>query len=392
MSGEEKKEIANPNPAPSSAQQLSKKARISRRRFLIGGGTAVGIVSVSAGVSLGWLWSRRKSPSTLPQQSSPLYRFKHTDQVTSVAWSPDSTQVVSGSYDYTVKVWDITSRELLTTFQSPQGHTDVVTSVAWSPDGTRVASGSWDKTIKVWNIATGTLIATYSGHTHAVSAVAWSYDSKYIISGSTTGAGHSIPRMIKIWDTTQGGRNILTYQNGVYNIHAIAWSPYNSALVASGTDNDRVYIQNIHTNKTVFTYHRHTDQVNALAWSPTTISGHYIASGSGEYDPDVSPLDPAVGDTTVHVWDVSKGNTPLVYRGHQNSIISIAWSLNGKYIASGSAAPEHNVRVWNAQNGQDVFLYRGHIADVRGIAWSPNGRYIASGSADTWVDIWQVNL
>ena len=77
----------------------------------------------------------------------------HTDEVTSVAFSPDGKRIVTGSDDKTVQVWDAATGQPV----GPplKGHTDAVTSVAFSPDGKRIVSGSADKTVRVWDAATG---------------------------------------------------------------------------------------------------------------------------------------------------------------------------------------------------------------------------------------------
>ena len=72
--------------------------------------------------------------------------------VRSVAFSPDGKQVVSGSNDETVRLWDAATGAAL---QTLEGHTDAVNSVAFSPDGKQVVSGSWDKTVRLWDVATG---------------------------------------------------------------------------------------------------------------------------------------------------------------------------------------------------------------------------------------------
>ena len=68
----------------------------------------------------------------------------HSRGVTSVSFSPDGTKVASGSYDNTVKLWDVTSGECL---QTLEGHSSIVFSVSFSPDGTKVASFSESKAV-----------------------------------------------------------------------------------------------------------------------------------------------------------------------------------------------------------------------------------------------------
>ena len=81
----------------------------------------------------------------------------HTEYVTSVAFSPDGTRIVSGSVDNTVRVWDADRGVQI---GSPlEGHTEPVTSVAFSPDGTRIVSGSVDKTVRVWDARMGVRIS-----------------------------------------------------------------------------------------------------------------------------------------------------------------------------------------------------------------------------------------
>jgi WD40 repeat protein len=71
----------------------------------------------------------------------------HEDELTSVAFSPDGTRIVSGALDRSVRLWDAESGELLATLVA---HDDAVHSVVFSPDGTRIASGSADMTARLW--------------------------------------------------------------------------------------------------------------------------------------------------------------------------------------------------------------------------------------------------
>jgi WD40 repeat protein len=85
----------------------------------------------------------------------------HSDDVKSVAFSPDGKILASGSRDNTIKLWDVATRRLIATLT---GHSFGVISVAFSPDGKILVSGSSDRTIKLWDVATRRLIATLTGH------------------------------------------------------------------------------------------------------------------------------------------------------------------------------------------------------------------------------------
>ncbi|WP_347339541.1 WD40 repeat domain-containing protein, partial [Planktothrix sp. FACHB-1355] len=99
----------------------------------------------------------------------------HSNSVNSVAFSPDGQTLASGSFDDTIKIWDIRSGKLKTTLT---GHSNWVRSVAFSPDGQTLASGSDDNTIKIWDIHSGKLKTTLTGHSDNVNSVAFSPDGQ----------------------------------------------------------------------------------------------------------------------------------------------------------------------------------------------------------------------
>src|SRR6266496_1412446 len=126
----------------------------------------------------------------------------------------------------------------------------------------------------------------------------------------------------------------------------------------------------------LYTYRGHSARVMGVAWSP---DGKRIASGSN--------------DGTVQVWDAANGGHVYTYRGHLERVVTVAWSPDGKRIASGSN--DDTVQVWDAANGGHVYTYRRHADAVWGVAWSPDGKRIVSGSGnidtgrgDTTAQVW----
>jgi len=125
----------------------------------------------------------------------------HTDIVTSIAYSPDGGNIASGSWDNSVKVWDVMSGVITATLK----HSNHVDSVTYSPDGKYIASGSWDKTVKVWDAMSGAITATLKGHSDKVNSVAYSPDGQYIASWSDNS--------VKVWDVS----NLLPQAGGKKN-------------------------------------------------------------------------------------------------------------------------------------------------------------------------------
>src|SRR6266699_5295047 len=79
----------------------------------------------------------------------------------------------------------------------------------------------------------------------------------------------------------------------------------------------------------------------------------------------------------------------FTYQGHSDYVSAVAWSPDGKRIASGSG--DHTVKVWDATDGSHVYIYRGHSADVSTLAWSPDGKYIVSAGLDNIVQVWEAD-
>jgi Tol biopolymer transport system component len=116
----------------------------------------------------------------------------------------------------------------------------------------------------------------------------------------------------------------------------------------------------------------HAGTVLSVAWSP---DGRYLASASAY-------------DNTIRVRDAGTGQTLRVLTGHAGPVRSVAWSPDGRFLASASAYYDNTIRVWDAGTGQTLRVLTGHAGTVWSAAWSPDGRFIASGSSDDTVRVW----
>ena len=171
-----------------------------------------------------WL---RPVTASLTAPRGPLIRTLtgHTGGIRAVAVTPDETTIVSGSWDTTVKVWDLESGRELRTLA---GHTGDVNSVAVSPDGKSIVSGSDDSTVKVWDLATGRELRTLASHTGSVRAVAIIPDGTTIVSGSED-------TTVKVWDLATG-RELRTFAGHTDDVTAVAVSPDGRTVVSGSRD------------------------------------------------------------------------------------------------------------------------------------------------------------
>ena len=139
----------------------------------------------------------------------------HSDDMLSVAFSQDGTQVVSRSDDKTVRIWDVTTGKTKggprfwkaatgKTERVLNGHSRGVYSVAFSRDGTRIVSGSGDNTVRLWNAVTGEMERVLEGHSARIQSVAFSPDGTHVISSSQD-------ELVLIWDATTGESISLPY-------------------------------------------------------------------------------------------------------------------------------------------------------------------------------------
>ncbi|KAH0579473.1 hypothetical protein H2248_002332 [Termitomyces sp. 'cryptogamus'] len=290
-------------------------------------------------------------------QTGLISEIEQKAEVMSVAFSPDGTHIVSGSWDKTICVWDSSTRAKVLQLT---GHTSGVYSVAFSPDGTHIVSGSWDKTICVWDSSNGAELLQLTGHTNAVSSVAFSPDGTHIVSGSND-------KTICVWDSSTG-TEVLHLSGHTSGVNSVAFSPDGTHIV-SGSEDNTICVWGSPTSAEVLQLTGHTSAVFSVAFSP---DGTHIVSGSE--------------DKTICVWDSSTGTELLHLTGHTGSVSSAAFSPDGTHIVSGSEV--NTIHVWDSSTGAEVLQLTGHTNWVSSVAFSPDGTHIVSGSWDETICVW----
>ena len=290
-----------------------------------------------------------------------------------------------------------------------EGHTNVVASVAFSRDSSQLISGSWDRSVRVWNVETGKPIQTFSGHRD------WVFDLVVKQDGSLLSASQNT---IRHWRPAEEEVEVFGGLGGA-TVNAVAFST-DGRLVATGGRDGTVKVWQVGDDAPQAVFTGFESWVSCLAISPdhktwvtATRGGHIrlfdlaekqpgseLAAPSGQQvlalaiNPAGDVLAAGGIDTTVRLFDLAGGKEAGKLTGHRGVITALAWSADGKQIASGD---RHGpIKVWSYAGGnQLVATLPGHSDKqlgftVTALAFSPNGSLLASGSYDKSVKVWKL--
>jgi WD40 repeat protein len=288
----------------------------------------------------------------------------HTHRVWSIAFSPDGKTLASSSSDRTVKLWHVSSGECL---KSLQGHSRQIRTVAFSPDGKTLASGSDDQSIRLWHQHTGECLRVLQGHSSWISSLAFSPSDCLLASGSED-------QSVRLWETRSNLclKTLQGYSNGVWSV---AFHPQGTTL-ASGSQDGVIRFWDSRTGQNLAALPAHNSWIWSVVFSP---DGHLLASGSEDRTVKLWDICPEIGSTKQHLKTL---------KGHTDTVFSVLFSSDGKTLFSGSL--DGTIKVWDVQTGQCRQTWYGHSGGVWSITLSWDGRLLVSGSQDRTLKIWDV--
>ncbi len=347
--------------------------------------------------------------------------YGHTDVITTLDISADGQRAISGGWDQTARVWDITggvqvqrfdthSDRILTTRFSPDGshvlvtagrdsgtpddaralyynldtlalertllgHTDWLWSVGYSADGNLLATGSGhlntvtgDNTVRLWDTATGRELSVIEGHTNTVNGVDFHPEGELLATGAWDGT-------VRLWNVSDptDPQPLVTLAEYETAVNDVDFHPDGEALISAGGDGT-VRLYNVATRELIRTIEAHPGQ--QVSRAKFSVAGDLIAT-SGR-------------DSMVRVWNVRTGEMVREFAGHTGWVSTVNFDPTGRFVVSGA---DDNLIIWDLNAPEDNPIYRvlvGHQGFVYGGDFSPDGRYVLSTASDTTVRLWEV--
>jgi len=275
-----------------------------------------------------------------------------------------SNNILSVALADTVYLWNAATgsiSELMKT-QSPD---DIITSVSWAQEGNYLAVGTNNSVVQIWDCEAKRQVRTMRGHRARVGSLAW--NGPVLASGSRDS-------MILNHDVRIADHVINKMEAHTHEVCGLKWS-LNGQQLASGGNDNKLCIWDVGQSTPRFDIQHHCAAVKALAWSPH--QSNLLASGGG------------VADRKICFWNTQTG--AMLQEVDTNSqVCSLQWNKHEKEILSSHGFSQNQLTLWKYPSMVRVQDLTGHTQRVLHMAQSPDGTTVVSAAADESLRFWRV--
>ncbi|KAF4808625.1 Fizzy-related protein-like protein [Colletotrichum siamense] len=242
---------------------------------------------------------------------------------------------------------------------------DTVTSVSWIQKGTHIAIGTGKGLVQIWDAEKTRRLRTMTGHTARVGSLAW--NTHILTSGSRD-------RLIYHRDVRAPDQWLRKLVGHKQEVCGLKWNCEDGQLASGGNDN-KLMVWDKLSDTPLWKFSDHTAAVKAIAWSPHQRG--LLASGGGTADRRIIFHDTVRG-TVINEVDTG------------SQVCNIAWSKNSNEIVSTHGYSQNQIVVWKYPSMTQVVSLTGHTYRVLYLAMSPDGRVVVTGAGDETLRFWNV--
>ncbi|MCJ1395745.1 substrate-specific activator of APC-dependent proteolysis [Xylographa bjoerkii] len=241
---------------------------------------------------------------------------------------------------------------------------DIVTSVSWIQRGSHLAIGTNKGLVQIWDAERCRRLRTMTGHTARVGALAW--NDHILTSGSRD-------RLIYHRDVRQPDQFLRKLVGHKQEVCGLRWNTDDGQLASGGNDN-KLMVWDKLSETPLWKFSDHTAAVKAIAWSPHQHS--LLASGGG------------TADRRIKFWNTATGSMiQEIDTGSQ--VCNLAWSKNSNEIVSTHGYSQNQIVVWKYPSMTQVASLTGHTYRVLYLAMSPDGQTVVTGAGDETLRFWK---
>lgn len=315
------------------------------------------------------------------KQACQLHSFslkKHLKSVRYVTFSPNGHLLASvDNATYQIELWDVANARHL---RSLEGHSLLLESITFTPDSRRLISGSLDKSVRLWDISTGYELRKIEAHSNSVQSVAFSPDGRLLASL------YHADQSIHLWDIRQE-RELPPLKGHRGFVRSIAFHPHQPRLASASSDETlRLWdikrsIEVAHLNQ--------TGQITQISFNPAGSTLAFINQETTLYLWHISSLSHLAANTVDSTPPTPKSDLKAL-KGHHKALTSLAFSPNGKLLAS--ASRDGTICLWAVPSGREVSrLSPKHTSYAEQIAFSPDSRLLAAiESGTSMIRLWDL--